>query len=109
MKKKIEKLFNNLCCSQCKNGFDENSVTIKREEEGLTVISLECKHCGKNFGVAFLGFTDIDVKNYEALDVQEGPEPINYDDVIDAEELHHLLYEASRCSLVKGGRLPPET
>ena len=84
MKKKIEKLFNNLCCSQCKNGFDENSVTIKREEEVLTVISLECKHCGKNFGVAFLGFTDIDVKNYEALDVQEGPEPINYDDVIDA-------------------------
>ena len=52
MKKKIEKLFSNLCCSHCKNSFDENSITIKREEEGLTV--------------------------------QEGPEPINYDDVIDA-------------------------
>ena len=25
MKKKIGQLFNNLCCSQCKNSFDENS------------------------------------------------------------------------------------
>lgn len=82
MKKKIEKLFNNLCCSQCRNGFDEDSITIKRQEEGLTVVNLQCKHCGKNFGVAFLGFSDIDV--YEPLEVQEGPEPISYDDVIDA-------------------------
>ena len=82
MKKKLEKLFSNLCCSQCKNGFDEESITIKREEDGLSVISLECKHCGKNFGVAFLGFSGIDVK--EPLEVVEGPEPISYDDVIDA-------------------------
>ncbi len=84
MKKKIEKLFNNLCCSQCRNNFDEDSIVIKREEEGLMVVSLQCKHCGKSFGVAFVGFTDIDVNNYEPLEVQEGPEPINYDDVIDA-------------------------
>jgi len=82
MKKKLEKLFSNLCCSQCKNGFDENSIIVKREEDGLSVISLECKHCGKNFGVAFLGFSGIDVK--EPLEVVEGPEPISYDDVIDA-------------------------
>ena len=84
MKKKIGKLFNNLCCSQCKNSFDESSVVINREEEGLMVVNLQCQHCGKNFGIAFVGFTDIDVKNYEPLEVQEGPEPINYDDVIDA-------------------------
>lgn len=84
MKKKIEKLFNNLCCSHCRNSFNEDSIIIKREEEGLTVISLECQKCGKNFGVAFLGFSDIDIKNYDPLEVQEGPEPINYDDVIDA-------------------------
>ena len=63
MKKKIGQLFNNLCCSQCKNSFDENSITIKREEEG---------------------FTDFDINTYEPLEVQEGPDPINYDDVIDA-------------------------
>ena len=38
----------------------------------------------RNFGVAFLGISNFDVKNYEPLEVQEGPEPINYDDVIDA-------------------------
>lgn len=84
MEKKIEKLFSNLCCSYCRNGFNEESITIKREEEGLTVINLSCKHCGKNFGVAFLGFGDLEVKEYEPLEVQEGPEPISYDDVIDA-------------------------
>ena len=64
MKKKIEKLFENLCCSQCRNGFDEESITIKRQEEGLSVVKLECKHCGKSFGVAFLGLSNIDVKNW---------------------------------------------
>lgn len=84
MKKKIKKLFDNLCCSYCRNGFDEDSITIKREEEGLTVVNLTCRHCGKNFGVAFLGFSDINIKTYEPLVVQEGPDPISYDDVIDA-------------------------
>ena len=90
MKKKIEKLFENLCCSKCRNGFDEDSITIKRDEEDLTVISLTCRHCGKSFGVAFLGFSDINLKNYEPLEVVEGPEPINYDDVIDA---HRFIKE----------------
>lgn len=90
MKKKIEKLFSNLCCSQCRNGFDEDSITIKRQEEGLSVVSLECKHCGKSFGVAFLGLSDIDVKDYEPLEVVEGPEPITFDDVIDA---HRFIKE----------------
>ena len=90
MKKKIEKLFSNLCCSQCRNGFDEESITIKRQEEGLSVVQLECRHCGKSFGVAFLGLSDIDVKDYEPLEVVEGPEPISYDDVIDA---HRFIKE----------------
>ncbi len=50
------------------------------------MLHLECRHCDKKFGVAMLGFSDIEVKNgvREPLVVQEGPEPINYDDVIDA-------------------------
>ena len=82
MKKKLKVLFDNLCCSQCKAGFDENSIQIKRDEDGLLVTHLECQHCGKSFGVAFLGLSGIEVK--EPLEVQDGPEPINYDDVIDA-------------------------
>lgn len=86
MEKKLKALFSNLCCSHCKADFDENSFIIKREEPGLTVTHLVCRHCGKNFGVAFLGFSKIEVKNSAdlALEVQEGPEPISYDDVIDA-------------------------
>lgn len=86
MKKKIKTLFKNLCCSVCKSDFDEDSIQIKREEEGLSVVNLVCPKCGKNFGMAFLGFSNIEVKNEEdlALEVQEGPEPISYDDVIDA-------------------------
>lgn len=91
MKKKIEKLFSNLCCSQCKRGFSEDSIIIKREEKGLLVVGLECKHCGKNFGVAFLGLSDIELK--EPLEVVEGPEPISYDDVIDAHNFFKNLDE----------------
>lgn len=86
MKKKLKVLFENLCCSACKNGFEEESITIKRQEDGLLVINLSCTHCGKNFGVAFVGINDLDVKEpqIEPLEVQDGPEPITYDDVIDA-------------------------
>ena len=84
MKKKLKILFENLCCSVCKNGFDEDSITVKREEDGLLVINLACTNCGKNFGVAFVGIKDLEIKETEPLEVQEGPEPITYDDVIDA-------------------------
>ncbi len=95
MEKKLKALFENLCCSVCKNGFDEDSFEIKREEQGLTVTHLVCKHCGKNFGVAFLGFSGIDVKSPEdlALEIQEGPDPITYDDVIDAHRFIRNLDE----------------
>lgn len=95
MEKKLKALFENLCCSLCKNGFDEDSFEIKREEQGLTVTHLVCKHCGKNFGVAFLGFSGIDVKSPEdlALEIQEGPDPITYDDVIDAHRFIRNLDE----------------
>ena len=82
MEKKLRVLFDNLCCSQCKNGFDENSFEIKRDEDGLLVTHLKCQHCGKSFGVAFVGLSNLDVK--EPLEVQQGPDPIDYDDVIDA-------------------------
>ncbi|PWL73622.1 hypothetical protein DBY21_10795 [Candidatus Gastranaerophilales bacterium] len=86
MKKKLGILFKNLCCSICKHEFDEDSITIKREENGLLVTNLQCRHCGKNYGVAFLGFSDFEVKeeNKLPLDIVEGPDPISFDDVIDA-------------------------
>ena len=82
MNNKLRNLFDNLCCSQCKHGFDEDSIVVKRDEKGLLVTQLQCKHCGKSFGIAFLGLTPGNIK--EPLEVQQGPEPIDFDDVIDA-------------------------
>ena len=56
MKRKLSLLFKNLCCSICKHEFDEDSFVIKRDEQGLLVTTLQCQNCGKNYGVAFLGF-----------------------------------------------------
>ena len=92
MKRKIITLFKELCCSKCKSDFDEKSVVIMREEktedEEMIVIRLVCQKCGKSFGVAFLGISDFELKNYTpddlALQVQVGATPINADDVLDA-------------------------
>lgn len=103
MKRKLKALFSNLCCSVCKHGFDEDSIQIKREEKGLSVVNLVCQNCGKNFGVAFLGFSNIEVKDEAQfpLEVQEGPEPISYDDVIDAHRFIKNLDENWRNHLPK--------
>ncbi len=103
MKKKLSVLFENLCCSVCRSGFDEDSITIKRQEDGLLVVNLCCAKCGKNFGVAFVGLSDIEVKDESRLplEVQEGPEPISYDDVIDAHRFIRDLDEHWREHLPK--------
>jgi hypothetical protein len=92
MKRKIATLFKDLCCSRCKASFDEKSVQIMREESAMLVFKLTCEECGKTFGVAFLGISDFDLKDYDAetehddlvLKVQDGPAPIDADDVLDA-------------------------
>ena len=68
MKRKLSLLFKNLCCSICKHEFDEDSFVIKRDEQGLLVTTLQCQNCGKNYGVAFLGFSDINVKDTSILE-----------------------------------------
>ena len=80
---KIKVLFGNLCCSVCKNEFDEESITILRKEKGLLSANLSCKHCGKDFGTTFIGLSGQNIKS-EPVIIQEGPLPINYDDVLDA-------------------------
>lgn len=92
MKRKIVTLFKELCCSVCKSDFDEKSIVIMREEkapdEEMMVIRITCQKCGKSFGVAFLGISDFKLKNYSEEDLilqpQNGPSPINSDDVLDA-------------------------
>lgn len=92
MKRKISTLFKELCCSVCKTDFTEDSVHIMREEktpdEEMIVFRLACQKCGKSFGVAFLGISDFEIKNYTEdnlkLKVQDVPDPISVDEVLDA-------------------------
>src|SRR5574344_721457 len=95
MKKNLKKMFSNLCCSVCKSDFDEDSIKLVRNEDGLQVVRLVCQKCGKSFGIAFLGLNDNNFKNDDdtVFEVQEGPEPIDYDDVIDAHRFIKNLAE----------------
>lgn len=84
-KNKIVKLFSGLCCSVCKQDFEEDSIIIKRQEKSLLVIQVVCQNCGKSFGLAFLGTNGFDIKESESpFEIQDCPLPITYDDVIDA-------------------------
>lgn len=95
-KRKISKLFSQLCCSRCKADFDEKSVDIMRnEDDEMLVLKLVCQHCGKSFGVAFLGISDIELKvnseSDESLRVRDCETPITVDEVLDAHEFIQSL------------------
>ena len=86
MDNKLNVMFKNLCCSRCKSDFGEESIEVLRQEEAMLVIRLNCIHCGKTFGVAFLGVEDLSVKDFEEekteLRMLEDLPPISKDDVL---------------------------
>lgn len=96
---KIKQLFSGMCCSKCGHDFEDNSIKILREEDGLFVIQLVCQECKKSFGIAFLGLESITLKNNEVKDeelelqIQDGPSPIGFDDVIEAHKFIQNLEE----------------
>ncbi len=83
-KSEIKNLLSNMCCSVCKNDFNEESICIIREEKNLLVLQIVCLNCGKSFGIALLGNADIKENKDTPLEFQQCPQPINYDDVLDA-------------------------
>ena len=94
----VNMLFSDMCCSVCKADFDENSVFELRKEKNLHVLQVVCQNCGKSFGIALLGTCDekdITSKSQSdfALQIQEGPDAICYDDVIDAHNFFTNLDE----------------
>lgn len=97
-KKIINLLFSDMCCSECKADFSEDSIFVMRKENNLNVIQVICQHCGKSFGIALLGGcvekTNKELSNADmALQIQEGPDAICYDDVIDAHNFFQKLDE----------------
>ena len=87
-KKLLNMLFSDMCCSECKSGFNEDSVFVLRQEKNLKVLQIVCQNCGKSFGIALLGGCDekesSKSKDDLALQIQDGPDAICYDDVLDA-------------------------
>lgn len=95
-KKLINKLLSNMCCAQCRSDFTDESVKIVRQERDLFVVQITCKKCGKSFGTAFFGSCSMkeNVKDEDlALEIQDGPAPINVDDVIEAHRFIRSLEE----------------
>ena len=87
-KKLLNMLFSDMCCSECKSDFNEDSVFVLRQEKNLKVLQIVCQNCGKSFGIALLGGCDekesSKSKDDLALQIQDGPDAICYDDVLDA-------------------------
>ena len=84
-KKIINMLFSDMCCSECKSDFTEDSVFVLRKEKNLNVLQIVCQNCGKSFGIALLGGCeekDIKKSSLEdaALQIQDGPDAICYDE-----------------------------
>ena len=95
-KKIINLLFSDMCCSDCKSDFVDESIQIVRQENNLFVLQVVCHNCGKAFGIALLG--DCDEKELTnssvsdlALQIQDGPDAIGIDDVIDAHKFIQSL------------------
>lgn len=72
-----------MCCSECKNDFDEDSVKLIREEKNIKVFEIICGECGKNFGTAIM-YTEFDDEKDDAFDFIPCPLPVGYDEVLDA-------------------------
>ena len=97
-KKKLIKMFEDLCCSNCHNAFEEDAITIVREEKDFYVLQIVCNKCLKSFGLALLGNNPFEIKDDKnistkkikdedlILKIEEDTPPISYDDVLDAHE-----------------------
>ena len=82
-KKDIKTMFENLCCSHCKNEFDKDSFELENKYGNLRIYHLQCKKCGKDFGQIILNYNQKSDK-HTALEIIQGATPITIDDVIDA-------------------------
>jgi len=100
----LKEFFSNIRCSQCHNLFDEDSISIVRNENNYTVIRITCHKCEKNIGIALLGIDKDSIKssmeklnekkgNNSQIEVNRENTPITYDDVIDAHNFFFGLGE----------------
>lgn len=109
-KSNIKKLLASMKCAECAKGFNENSFTVMRQEDGLFVLQVKCKKCSKGFGVAILGLDKNELLASINEDFTGSSEPessegeakaIDYDDILDAHEFIKNLDENWRKFVAK--------
>ena len=83
----ITKLLKNLCCSDCGSDFDHYKVL--RQDGNILVLNIICPNCGKDFGTCILSMCNLEHQSSDvvALDLQDGPDLITVDEVIDANNM----------------------
>ena len=65
-------------------GADFDHFKVLRQEGNLFVINLICPRCRKDFGTCILSMCDSPKGDVLALELQDGPDLITVDEVIDA-------------------------
>ena len=81
----FKNLFSNLCCSQCRNDFEQDALNVINREGDILICNLTCTKCGKDFGQIIFNFNKKS-KIHHPLEIIDGPAPISADDVLNAHE-----------------------
>lgn len=90
----IKLFFSKMKCTRCDNFFEDEDIEILRQEGSYTVVRIHCEHCQKSIGVAILGIDKEqmqDALEFHQPDMEQGPPPIDYDDVVAAHEFFSNL------------------
>jgi len=79
MGKKYKKLFENMCCSYCRNDIERDAFEIVRKDKGMSVVRMVCPKCGKDFGLGILKVHEAVGQPMEPLEVVNGEDIIVVD------------------------------
>lgn len=88
----------------CSTPFEPEGIQLIREEEGMYIVSVSCRACDRQIGVAMVGVESGDEALSQPQRVYEDPEltveelerlsdfpPISYDDVLHAHQFFNEL------------------
>jgi hypothetical protein len=53
--KLIQNFFTRMACQHCQNNFQADDIELLREDHGIHVVSVSCRVCARQVGVAMVG------------------------------------------------------
>lgn len=62
----IQDFFTRMKCHHCTHHFDSKGIELLREEQGVFLVNVFCKHCDRQVGVAMVGIEDGTDRIYDA-------------------------------------------